>query len=136
MLESKLSRGTSKTKEIQTVRCEGHITSAPSLLPAETLFPDMKAINYGSPSGITITWSPPRDQVIHELTHYRVTYKIVSEAGLPVVNSSMFSVNVSANSKQLSLDGLKTYTVYKIKVESVSLDGKVHNKKVLIAGKL
>ena len=119
-----------------TVRCRGYITSASSLLPAETLFPDMKATNHGSPSGITITWGALRGQVIHQLTHYRVTYEIVSEAGLPVVNSSMFSVNVSADSKQLSLDGLKTYTVYKIKVESVSLDGKVHNKKELIAGKL
>ena len=106
------------------------------LLLAETLFPDMKVTNHDSPSGISITWDAPRDQVIHQLTHYRVTYEIVSEAGQPVKNASMFSVNVSANSKQLSLDGLKTYTTYKIKVESVSLDGKVHNNKILLAGRL
>ncbi|XP_074610733.1 uncharacterized protein LOC141865384 isoform X3 [Acropora palmata] len=96
----------------------------------ETVFPDMTAKNHGSPTGITITWDPPRDQVIHKLSHYHVTYETISEAGRPVLNSSRFSLNVSANSRQLPLDGLETYTTYKIQVESVGLDGKVQNSKV------
>lgn len=55
-------------------------------------------------------------------------------AGRPVLNSSRFSLNVSANSRQLPLDSLETYTTCKIKVESVGLDGKVQNSKVLFGG--
>ena len=100
----------------------------------ETVFPDMTAKNHGSPTGITITWEAPRDQVIHKLSHYHVTYETISEAGRPVLNSSRFSLNVSANSRQLPLDGLETYTTYKIQVESVGLDGKVQNSKVFFVG--
>ena len=100
----------------------------------ETVFPDMTAKNHGSPTGITITWDAPRDQVIHKLSHYHVTYETISEAGRPVSNSSRFSLNVSANSRHLPLDGLETYTTYKIQVESVGLDGKVQNSKVFFVG--
>ena len=100
----------------------------------ETVFPDMTAKNHVSPTGITITWDAPRDQVIHKLSHYHVTYETISEAGRPVLNSSRFSLNVSASSRQLPLDGLETYTTYKIQVESVGLDGKVQNSKVFFVG--
>ncbi|XP_068727599.1 protein sidekick homolog [Montipora capricornis] len=99
----------------------------------ETVFPDMTAQGHSSPTGIKITWDAPRDQVIHKLSHYHVTYETISEAGRPVLNSSKFSVNVSANSRELPLDDLETYTGYKITVESVSSDGKVQNSKVFFA---
>ena len=100
----------------------------------ETVFPDMTAKDHGSPTGITITWRAPRDQVLHKLSHYHVTYKTVRQAGQPVLNSSRVSLIVSANSTQLPLDDLQTYTTYKIKVESIGLDGKVLNSKVFSAG--
>ena len=76
----------------------------------------------------------PSDQVIHAVSHYLVTYETISEAGRPVLDSSRLFLNVSANSRQLPHDGLKTYTACKIKVESVGLDGKVQNNKVLLVG--
>lgn len=94
----------------------------------------MTATNHGSPAGITLTWDKPRDKVLHQLTHYHVTYEAVCEAGQPVVNSSSYSVNVSAESREVSLGGLSTYTTYKIKVEPVTLDGKVQNNKIIFAG--
>ena len=94
----------------------------------------MTAKDQGSPTGITITWDAPRDQVIHTPSYYHVAYETISEAGRPVLNSSRFSLNVSANSRQLPQNGLETYTTYKIQVESVGLDGKVQNSKVLFGG--
>ena len=91
-------------------------------------------MSHHSPTGIIITWDTPRDEVLRQLAHYQVTYKRVNEAGKPVVNSSSNTVNVSADSRQLSLDGLTTYTTYNIKVESVTLDSKVLNNKVMFAG--
>ena len=97
----------------------------------ETVFPDMTAKDHGSPTGITITWDTPRDQVIHKLSHYHVTYETFREAGRRVLNSSRFSLKVNANSRQLPLDGLQTYTTYKITVETVGVDGKVQTAKFL-----
>ena len=94
----------------------------------------MTAKDQGSSTAITITWDAPRDQVIHTPSYYHVAYETISEAGRPVLNSSRFSLNVSANSRQLPLDGLETYTTCRIKVESVGLDGKVQNSKVLFGG--
>ena len=74
------------------------------------------------------------DQVIHAVSHYLVTYETISEAGQPVLKSSRLFFNVSANSRQLPLDGLETYTACKIKVESIGLDGKVQKNKVLLVG--
>ena len=94
----------------------------------------MKANEKDNPAGVKITWDKPRDQVIDKLTHYHVTYEITKRGGYPVVNSSKVSVSVSVESKELSLDGLETYSTYKIKVEPVSSDGSVQNNKILFAG--
>lgn len=94
----------------------------------------MTAISHGSPTGITVTWDKPRDKVIDQLLHYQVTYQTICEAGKPVVNSSILSVNVSADLRRVSLDELTTYSTYKIKVEPVTLDGKVQSNKIFIAG--
>ena len=51
----------------------------------------MTAKGQGSPSGITITWDAPRDQVIHTPSYYHVAYETIIEAGRPVLNSSRFS---------------------------------------------
>lgn len=94
----------------------------------------MKAINHGSPADITITWDKPRDEVLHQLTHYHVTYEAISEAGQPITNSSLSSVNVSADSQQVSLKDLATYSTYNITVKPVMKDDKMENKKVIFAG--
>ena len=104
------------------------------MLRIETLFPGMKTTEKDNPTGVTIMWDKPRDQVINQLTHYHVTYEVTKEAGYPVVNSSKVSVNVSAESKELPLDGFNTYSTYKIKVEAVSSDGRLQNNKILFAG--
>lgn len=93
----------------------------------------MKAVNHGSPTDITITWDKPRDEVLNQLAHYRVTYETISVAGQPVVNSTQSSVNVSADSQKVSLKDLATYTTYKITVKPVMRDDKVENKKVIFA---
>lgn len=93
----------------------------------------MKATNHGSPTDITITWDKPRDKVLNELSHYHVTYETVSMAGRPVVNSTQSSVNVSADSQQVLLKDLETYTTYEIAVKPVMKDNKVETKKVIFA---
>ncbi|CAH3178695.1 unnamed protein product [Porites lobata] len=99
----------------------------------ETMFPKMTAVSHYSPTGIRVKWNKLRTLVLRQLTHYNVTYEEVSEAGYPVLNSSSTTVNVRADSRKLTLSGLKTYTTYKIRVEPVTFDAKMHNNKIMFA---
>ena len=92
----------------------------------------MTAVNHGSPTDITITWDKPRDQVLKQLKHYHVTYEAILVADYPV-NSTQFSLNVSADLQHVSLKDLETYTTYKITVKPVMSSGAMENKKVIVA---
>lgn len=98
------------------------------------MFPKMTAVSHYSPTGIRVMWNKLRTLVLRQLTHYNVTYEEVGEAGYPVLNSSSTTVNVRADSRKLTLNGLKTYTTYKIRVEPVTVDAKMHNNKIMFAG--
>ena len=93
----------------------------------------MKAINHGSPTDIIMTWDKPRDGVLEQVTHYHVTYEVISMAGQNVTNSSQSSVNVSATTQQVTFKDLATYSTYNITVKSVMKHGKMENKKVIFA---
>lgn len=98
------------------------------------MFPKMTAVSHYSPTGIRVKWNKLRAVVLRQLTHYNVTYEEVDEAGYPVLNSSSITVNVKADSRKLTLSGLKTYTTYKIRVEPITFDATVHNDKIMFAG--
>ena len=100
----------------------------------ETMFPKLTAVSHYSPTGIRVKWNKLRTLVLRQLTHYNVTYEEVGEAGYPVFNSSSKTVNVRADSRKLTLSGLKIYTTYKIRVDPVTFDGKMHNNKIMFAG--
>ena len=93
----------------------------------------MKAINLGNPTDITITWDKPREGVLEQLTHYHVTYEVISMAGQNVTNSSQASVNVSATTQQVSLKDLATYSTYEITLKPVMKNDKMENNKVIFA---
>lgn len=100
----------------------------------ETMFPKMTAVSHYSPTSIRVKWNKLRTLVLRQLTHYNVTYEEVGEAGYPVLNSSSTTVNVRADSRKLTLTGLETCTTYKIRVEPVTFDAKMHNNKIMFAG--
>ena len=93
----------------------------------------MKAIHYGSPTDITITWDKPRDGVLEQVTHYHVTYEVISMAGQNVTNSSQSSEDVGATTQQVTFKDLATYSTYNITVKPVMKHGKMENKKVIFA---
>lgn len=101
-----------------------------SLIFTETLFPEMQANNNSSPTGFKITWNKPRDEVLSQLIYYHVTYQAVSSVNEPV-NSSHISLNVSADSLEVSVGDLETYTTYKVMVEAITMDGESKKKKVI-----
>ena len=100
----------------------------------ETMFPKMTAVSHYSPTSIRVKWNKLRTLVLCQLTHYNVTYEEVGEKGYPVLNSSSTTVNVRADSRKLTLSGLETCTTYKIRVEPVTFDAKMHNNKIMFAG--
>ena len=106
-----------------------------SLIFTETLFPEMQANNNSSPTGFKITWNKPRDEVLSQLIYYHVTYQAVSSVNEPV-NSSHISLNVSADSLQVSVGDLETYTTYKVMVEAITMDGESKKKKVIFTSKV
>lgn len=106
-----------------------------SLIFTETLFPEMQANNNSSPTGFKITWNKPRDEVLSQLIYYHVTYQAVSSVNEPV-NSSHISLNVSADSLEVSVGDLETYTTYKVMVEAITMDGKSKKKKVIFTSKV
>ena len=106
-----------------------------SLIFTETLFPEMQANNNSSPTGFKITWNKPRDEVLSQLIYYHVTYQAVSSVNEPV-NSSHISLNVSADSLEVSVGGLETYTTYKVMVEAITMDGESKKKKVIFTSKV
>lgn len=106
-----------------------------SLIFTETLFPEMQANNNSSPTGFKITWNKPRDEVLSQLRYYHVTYQAVSLVNEPV-NSSHISLNVSADSLEVSVGDLETYTTYKVMVEAITMDGESKKKKVIFTSKV
>lgn len=106
-----------------------------SLIFTETLFPEMQANNNSSPTGFKITWNKPRDEVLSQLIYYHVTYQAVSSVNEPV-NSSHISLNVSADSLEVSVGDLETYTTYKVMVEAITMDGESKKKKVIFTSKV
>lgn len=106
-----------------------------SLIFTETLFPEMQANNNSSPTGFKITWNKPRDEVLSQLKYYHVTYQAVSSVNEPV-NSSHISLNVSADSLEVSVGDLETYTTYKVMVEAITMDGESKKKKVIFTSKV
>ena len=106
-----------------------------SLIFTETLFPKMQANNNSSPTGFKITWNKPRDEVLSQLIYYHVTYQAVSSVNEPV-NSSHISLNVSADSLEVSVGDLETYTTYKVMVEAITMDGESKKKKVIFTSKV
>ena len=106
-----------------------------SLIFTETLFPEMQANNNSSPTGFKITWNTPRDEVLSQLRYYHVTYQAVSSVNEPV-NSSHISLNVSADSLEVSVGDLETYTTYKVMVEAITTDGESKRKKVIFTSKV
>lgn len=106
-----------------------------SLIFTETLFPEMHANNNSSPTGFKITWNKPRDEVLSQLIYYHVTYQAVSSVNEPV-NSSHISLNVSADSLEVSVGDLETYTTYKVMVEAITMDGESKKKKVIFTSKV
>ena len=106
-----------------------------SLIFTETLFPEMQANNNSSPTGFKITWNKPRDEVLSQLIYYHVTYQAVSPVNEPV-NSSHISLNVSADSLEVSVGDLETYTTYKVMVEAITMDGESKKKKVIFTSKV
>lgn len=106
-----------------------------SLIFTETLFPEMQANNNSSPTGFKITWNKPRDEVLSQLIYYHVTYQAVSSVNEPV-NSSHISLNVSADSLEVSVGDLETYTTYKVMVEAITMDGESKRKKVIFTSKV
>ena len=106
-----------------------------SLIFTETLFPEMQANNNSSPTGFKITWNKPRDEVLSQLIYYHVTYQAVSSVNKPV-NSSHISLNVSADSLEVSVGGLETYTTYKVMLEAITMDGESKKKKVIFTSKV
>lgn len=106
-----------------------------SLIFTETLFPEMQANNNSSPTGFKITWNKPRDEVRSQLIYYHVTYQAVSSVNEPV-NSSHISLNVSADSLEVSVGDLETYTTYKVMVEAITMDGESKKKKVIFTSKV
>lgn len=106
-----------------------------SLIFTETLFPEMQANNNSSPTGFKITWNKPRDEVLSQLRYYHVTYQAVSSVNEPV-NSSHISLNVSADSLEVSVGDLETYTTYKVMVEAITMDGESKKKKVIFTSKV
>lgn len=106
-----------------------------SLIFTETLFPEMQANNNSSPTGFKITWNKPRDEVLSQLIYYHVTYQAVSSVNEPV-NSSHISLNVSADSQEVSVGDLETYTTYKVMVEAITMDGESKKKKVIFTSKV
>lgn len=105
------------------------------LIFTETLFPEMQANNNSSPTGFKITWNKPRDEVLSQLIYYHVTYQAVSSVNEPV-NSSHISLNVSADSLEVSVGDLETYTTYKVMVEAITMDGESKKKKVIFTSKV
>ena len=106
-----------------------------SLIFTETLFPEMQVNNNSSPTGFKITWNKPRDEVLSQLIYYHVTYQAVSSVNEPV-NSSHISLNVSADSLEVSVGDLETYTTYKVMVEAITMDGESKKKKVIFTSKV
>lgn len=106
-----------------------------SLIFTETLFPEMQANNNSSPTGFKITWNKPRDEVLSQLRYYHVTYQAVSSVNEPM-NSSHISLNVSADSLEVSVGDLETYTTYKVMVEAITMDGESKKKKVIFTSKV
>ena len=106
-----------------------------SLIFTETLFPEMQANNNSSPTGFKITWNKPRDEVLSQLRYYHVTYQAVSLVNEPV-NSSHISLNVSADSLEVSVGDLETYTTYKVMVEAITMDGESKKKIVIFTSKV
>lgn len=106
-----------------------------SLIFTETLFPEMQANNNSSPTGFKITWNKPRDEVLSQSIYYHVTYQAVSSVNEPV-NSSHISLNVSADSLEVSVGDLETYTTYKVMVEAITMDGESKKKKVIFTSKV
>lgn len=106
-----------------------------SLIFTETLFPEMQANNNSSPTGFKITWNKPRDEVLSQLIYYHVTYQAVSSVNEPV-NSSHISLNVSADSLEVSVGDLETYTTYKVMVEAITMDSESKKKKVIFTSKV
>lgn len=106
-----------------------------SLIFTETLFPEMQVNNNSSPTGFKITWNKPRDEVLSQLIYYHVTYQAVSSVNEPV-NSSHISLNVSADSLEVSVGDLETYTTYKVMVEAITMDGESKKKKVIFTSKI
>ena len=106
-----------------------------SIIFTETLFPEMQANNNSSPTGFKITWNKPRDEVLSQLIYYHVTYQAVSSVNEPV-NSSHISLNVSADSLEVSVGDLETYTTYKVMVEAITMDGESKKKKVIFTSKV
>lgn len=95
----------------------------------------MQANNNSSPTGFKITWNKPRDEVLSQLIYYHVTYQAVSSVNEPV-NSSHISLNVSADSLEVSVGDLETYTTYKVMVEAITMDGESKKKKVIFTSKV
>ena len=95
----------------------------------------MQANNNSSPTGFKITWNKPRDEVLSQLRYYHVTYQAVSLVNEPV-NSSHISLNVSADSLEVSVGDLETYTTYKVMVEAITMDGESKKKKVIFTSKV
>ena len=90
----------------------------------------MSERNNVSTSTVLIKWERPREL----LSGYKVSYKAIEIAAVPVSNATLHEVVLNGSSTTIQITGLESYTTYNITVTPIARSGVRMKSKYIHAG--